>query len=586
MTLRSRQAGLTLIETMAALFIFTMVTLGVTPLLIGSIRGSAESRSFTVGKNVAVQAMERIRGLPYFESTRGVAAPTRRDVLDLYYPNMSTGYSAGKFTTICTDTTQTPAASAALACPPELQDGSSSIPDDYTITFEAQFVRPGTTTAGQQGFDVVTPVNYNWATIATESPPAQLLRMVVTATWPMGGSNKTFRLSSLIGERTLSPDRVRGEATLDFALQGLTSYLGDDGKVTTLTATSGDLNSDITSRSVSASDQDTSAGRLTLATEEFNGVPGTVLQDLFGATRTLHAPVDAWYAPDTTAGTQTVSYQRSSTVSPTDVASFTNTSASGNGAKVADELPRAEGAFSYTGTEPILWLDNQASTGSRAELLLHNTRNVLQVRKSTLGMGGFTKAETTPLTPTASRKVQTTVNAKVGRLDLFPTTFISIEQRGVISIRDFQLDVSCTSTANPASAGVTGTWTAKLKYWRDTTNDGNDNGSYSTELNLSGSLAGGTEQLESVQSANPLVYDSTDNTKDVYLFRTATTKGYLQDWSMNPNVLWTEDATGRETTASIDAAVQLITAPTNPAIEASALNITLGKASCQAVDKR
>ncbi len=591
-----RQDGLTLVETMAALFIFTMVTLGVTPLLIGSIRGSAEARSYTIGKNIAVQAMERIRGLPYFESTKGVASPRRTDVLDLYYPDMGTGYAAGKFTTTCTDDSQTPSGSGALACPPDLQDGTASVPDDYTLRFEAEFVRPGTQTGGQQTFEVVVPTNYNWATLATENPPAQLVRMTITASWIMADRTKSFKLTSLIGERSLSPDRVRGSARVDFAMQALTSYLGDDGKVTTLNATIGDVSSDVTTRAVSAADQDTRAARLTLATEEFNGVPGSVLQDLLGATTTLHAPVDTWYAPDASAATQTITYQRSPDVSPVSVASVTSTSASGNGAKVAGETPRAEGAFSFTGTEPIFWVDNQASTGSRAELLLHSTRNVLQVRKGSLGMGGWTKAETTPLAPPASRKVETSLNAKVGRLDLFPTTYINTEQRAVVSISNFQLDLKCTSTANAATATVTGTWSARIKFWADPSNTGSDNGTYyhsvplssstTGEKTISGSISGGAEGLESIQAANPLVYDSSDNTKDVYLFKTPTTKGYLQDWSMNPTITWSEDASGRETTASIDGALQLITAPTNPAIEASALNITLGKASCQAVDKR
>ncbi len=581
------QLGLTLIETMAAVMIFSIVTLGVTPLLMGSIRASATSRSYTVGKNITVQAMERIRGLPYFNSMKGVVSPRRTDVLDLYYPDMGAGYSAGTFTTTCTQTSSVPTASGPAACPTRLQDTTSSIPDGYTITFEAQFVRPDAMVDGQQTFTVVTPTNYNWATLATENPPAQLVRMIVNASWSFGETTRSFRLTSLLGERSLSPDKLSGRANVDFTVQALTSYLGEDGKVTTLNATAGQSSAQISSRSVSAADLETRAGRLTLADEEFNGVPGVVLQDRYGAVQALHAPADAWYAPDATGGVQTVSYQKSPTVSPVDVASIATTSATVSGAKVGDELPRAEGLFNYTGTEPIFWVDNQASTGSRAELLLHGTRNVLQIRKAALGMGGLTKAETTALTPPSSRKVETSVQARVGRLDLFPTTYISSEQRAVIVVRDFQLDLKCTSTATAGTAAVAGTWTAKIKYWADPSNNGSDNdGNYVAERTISGSLAGGVEQLEAIQTANPLVYDSSDNTKDVYLFKTATQKGYLQDWSMNPNILWSKDSAGRTTAVSVDGALQLITAPTNPLIEASALNVTLGKASCSAVDKR
>ena len=62
------QLGLTLVETMAALLVFALVTLGTFPLLASALRGGNLSRSGTVGKNLAQEALERIRGLPYFVS--------------------------------------------------------------------------------------------------------------------------------------------------------------------------------------------------------------------------------------------------------------------------------------------------------------------------------------------------------------------------------------------------------------------------------------------------------------------------------------------------------------------------------------
>jgi Tfp pilus assembly protein PilV len=582
-----RQDGLTLIETTVSLLIFSLVTLGLTPVLIGSLRGSTKSRSYTVAKNSATQAMERIRGLPYFESTKGVASPTRRDVLDLYFPDLGSGYSAGKFTTTCTTTTQTPSASGAAACPPKLADGTTALPTNVTLVFEAEFVKAGTTSGGQQSFTVVTPpAGYSWATLANETPPAQLLRMTVIASWPMGGSTKTFRLSSLFGERSLSPDKVRGDARLDFAIQSATSYRADDGRVTTLTQIGGSSTSGIETRSVSTADQDTRAARLTLGQEEFNGVPGTVLQDFIGASSLLHAPPDSFYAPNTSQAELTATYQSSPTAPVTPIAYVQGTNAVNNGARVINELPGAEGSFTLNAGEPIYWTDNQADTGSRTELLLHNTRNVLQVRTGTMGLTGSTKTEATALSPTSGRKVQSTVSANLGRLDLFPTTYITVEQRAVVSLRNFDLDLQCTSTANSTTAQVTGTWTAQFKYWRDLTNNSTRDGGYSTEVTLSGSVAGGSEQLETIQTTNPLVYDDNQAIDDVYLFKTATKKGYLSDWSMKPQISWTEDPSGRTTTATVEGALQFISSPLNPAIEASALQVTLGKASCLAVDNR
>jgi prepilin-type N-terminal cleavage/methylation domain-containing protein len=593
MILRLRdQRGLTLIETVVALFVFSIVTVGITPLLISSMRGSATSRSYTIGKNVAVQTMERIRGLPYFESTKGVASPQRRDVLDLYFPNTGAGYAAGKFTTVCSRTTLTPAASAPAACPSDFEDfalanGTSAVPDGYTVTIEAEFVKPGAESGGEQTFDLVTPPGtYNWATLATEAPPAQLVRIAVKAAWPVGASTKTFKLTTLIGERKLSPDQIRAQANVDFGIQAVTSYLADDGRVSTLTSLGGRSVSSIGTRSVSAADQDTRAGRLTLGEEEFNGSPGTVLQDLFGAGTIVHAPPDSFYAPTSSALSQTATYQVNPSSLPVSIAFMGPTSATNVGARVLDELPRAEGTYSYTGVDLAYWVDNQASTGSRTELLLHGTRNMLTVRKDVLGITGSTKTESTAITPVASRKIESTASAKLGRIDLFPTTFISQEQRAVVVIRDFQVSLTCTSTGDPGTASVTGAWSAKFKYWRDTTQDGSDNGGYSPEVTIGGSVAGGTEVLETIQTTNPLVYDDNDDTKDVYLFVAPGKKGYLQDWSMNPQVTWEEDVSGRSTSANLEGAIQIITNATNPSIADSALNITIGKLWCQAVDKR
>jgi prepilin-type N-terminal cleavage/methylation domain-containing protein len=592
------QRGLTLIETVVAIFVFSVVTVGITPLLVSALRGSTTSRSYTVGKNLTVQTMERIRGLPYFESTKGVASPQRRDVLDLYFPNTGTGYASGKFTTVCSREVLTPAASAPAACPNDFEDfddvpGTSAVPEDYTLTIEAEFVKPSAESAGEQSFVPVTPQGtYNWATLATESPPAQLVRMTIRATWPIGTATKAFSLTSLIGERTITPDKIRAQANVDFGVQAVTSYLADDGRVSTLTSIGGRSVSTIGSRAVSAADQDTRAGRLTLAEGEdvATGAPGTVLQDLFGAGTIAHAPPDAFYAPDATALSQTATYQANPSSTPTSIAFLGPTSTTTVGAEVLNELPRAEGTYTFTDTDLAYWVDNQASTGSRTELLLHGTRNMLTVRRDVLGFTGTTKVESTAITPVASRKVQSTATAKLGRIDLFPTTFISQEQRAVVVIRDFQVSLTCTSSADPGTASVTGTWSAKMKYWRDTTQDGNDNGSYTNvgggDGTVSGSIAGGTELLESIQGLNPLVYDSSDDADDVYLFVAPGKRGYLQDWSMNPQIAWTEDPAGRTTSANLEGAIQIITNATNPAIADSALNITIGKLWCQAADKR
>ncbi len=139
---RREERGFTLVETLAALMIFSIVTLGTTPLLLSSMRGATLSGTFTVGKNLASEAMERVRGFPFFESVKNLTNPPRRDVLDLYFPDRVAGPSGSGFTggnayvTLCTSTSKLPAASAGQACPPR-------VPAGFTLRYDAQFVNPG-----------------------------------------------------------------------------------------------------------------------------------------------------------------------------------------------------------------------------------------------------------------------------------------------------------------------------------------------------------------------------------------------------------------------------------------------------------
>jgi prepilin-type N-terminal cleavage/methylation domain-containing protein len=107
--------GMSLVEVLVALLVFTIVTLGVIPLLASSIRGSNTSRAGTVGKNIVVEAMERARGLPFYVSHAADASDV--DLLDFYYPS-SAGASGGVYTVNCPSGTTDP------ACP-------GDIPDDY-----------------------------------------------------------------------------------------------------------------------------------------------------------------------------------------------------------------------------------------------------------------------------------------------------------------------------------------------------------------------------------------------------------------------------------------------------------------------
>jgi len=163
---RGSGAGFSLVETMWALLVFSIITLGTVPLLLGALRGAALSSSYTVGKNAAVEAIERARDLPYHISYS--SQDSKVDVLDLYFPGLTGGYDAATktFTTTCT-----PATTASVPCPKALAGG-------YTVVFEAQFVNPTTTTP--ETYNPVAPATgYEWSSAVADTPPSQLLKLNV-----------------------------------------------------------------------------------------------------------------------------------------------------------------------------------------------------------------------------------------------------------------------------------------------------------------------------------------------------------------------------------------------------------------------
>ena len=104
-------------------------------------------------------------------------------------------------------------------------------PQGLTLKFEAEFVKAGTMAGGQQSFTVVTPPPVTTGRLLRRRP--HLLSSAPDGHRVMaagGRQTRTFRLASLFGERSLSADKVRGEARNDFGIQSATSYLGDGRK--------------------------------------------------------------------------------------------------------------------------------------------------------------------------------------------------------------------------------------------------------------------------------------------------------------------------------------------------------------------
>jgi Tfp pilus assembly protein PilV len=580
-------SGFTLIETVAALSVFMILTVGIIPLLASSLKSVDLTRSLTVGKNLAQEAMERMRGLPYFDSA------VKRDLLDLYFPNLSTGYAAGAatFTTTCTASSSAPAASAALACPPKNPDGTAQIPPGVTLTYVAQFVKAVTGSNPETYTAVTPPVGYDSASPTASVPPASLFKMTVTVSWNQAGKPRQVQLTSIFGDRKLSPDLIRANATVDFSVQALTSFIDATGRLSSVNAYAGHSTSDIELRAFAGADSDATAGQLTLNRAEFAGTPGSLIASQTGAQASNHSP------PDSTPAQKTAAIK---TVTNTDLAPTLDVAGLGASAvnevtpaptvSTLNQLPKAAANFAFTGGNNAenFWAMNQADTSGSAVRRLDASQHIFFVKRisSTFRTTGNTSAEATATTPVASRKVEAIAHAQWGKAVLLPTTFASGD-KGVVVITNFTADVSCKSTGSASTAVATGSWSATLQYWKDTNPaDGVASGSYQT-VALSGSTSGaGVDPLAALKVTNPLVYDSTLPTGDVYLFDDPLSAkiGYLDAWSSTPVV--TAATTPQTATVSMPYAINIVTAKTNPANAESKLAINIGKLSCTTADKR
>ncbi|MDQ3985701.1 MAG: type II secretion system GspH family protein, partial [Actinomycetota bacterium] len=152
------EKGLSLVETLVAITIFALFTIGIVPLLGTAMRGGAATRTESVGRNVASKTLERLRGLQYHVAYSGTSR--RVDLLDHFFPGVAptysppttaTGFDAGSnsFVTTC-DANSTSAACKSLP-------SSAEIPDGFSVEIRLTFKDPAAPAT-----TVPVPASYAW----------------------------------------------------------------------------------------------------------------------------------------------------------------------------------------------------------------------------------------------------------------------------------------------------------------------------------------------------------------------------------------------------------------------------------------
>ena len=573
-------------ETLAALVVFSLVTLGIMPLLTFSIQGAGSSRAATVAKNAAVKAMERARGLPFHVSYP--AERNRVDVLDMFLPRYVPG---GRSVTVCDATTVTDP-----ACP-------KTIPSGVRLTTTASFVQP-TTTNPQTFTVVVPPSSYRWdSTTGADFPSTQLVQLVVRADWSYAGRTRNYELTTLLGNRkfdvvgppqppgaTPSPSaptanlKVRAVARQEYTLQVITGYRGaDEEGGTELRSTAGATSSEVEVGIATLASQSTRAADFRLVEEPTDLRPYAIdLAEMTGAIYVDQTPPDILFS-GSQRRSQTLRHPRLGL----DIGFMGETFAGGY-VRAGVELPNVFGIFegdvnSRTATE--FWVDNQVPGTSG--LRLDSRKPMVEAterdprNEGADDLWGGSQANVTALTA-SNRHAEAVARAEIWSLKILPTTFAPL---GVVQVEDLFARVQCTSTANAGTAVASASWSGILRYWNDPTNNGVAGGSYQS-LTLSGTT--GSDPLVAIKASNPLVYDGATPSADIYLFSdpAAGRAGYLTEWSSLRAVPAGIDAAGRVATASIDTAIRIDTVPTNPAVPDSAINIGMANLSCKSEDYR
>ena len=629
LTLRRRSAsdrGFSLIEVLAALFVFSLVTLGVVPLFATALRGSNVSRTFTVGKNLAVQAMERIRGLP-FHRTDPVDADL--DLLDLYLP--AAPPSGQPFTTACIDgaldTALSSPGAVTSACP-------SDVPAEYDLIFTAEFVdNDGTPETDYSDYlddadNVVEPVS-------------TLVRVIVRSQWKIEGDRtEGYELESLVGDVRFGRLKLNGVGQVSYGVRVLTS-LNTASQRTELVADGGGASATLQLRSDPGAEFSSSVAQLDL--DDVSDADNTVsLDTVDGATLVMNAP------PDDTSGTVIDSTTDDDliTLNGDLVAGIGQTQIESDGTSLSaavgtDEEPIARGAFSLDASDgdPVDLFVTQPGAERGAELKLA-AGPLVAVNNGAGTMTGNVNAIT------QATRVDSLAHLEIPGIDILPVEFSPGIVFPLIRVTNFTADASCAAT--PASLGTNvgaASWSGELQIWTD---DGNGSPGYVPLALGAGVDSDGTTvttgSLSDVEDTR--VYADPDDTNeiedidgeehdpdDLYLFPTTDTfrwdhdndgghldgngngipdgtedldndglpdgtdaisetfeyPGYLRAWTAGQELeARAENSEGRTASADISEAlnIQTVQLPTTGAFLPSSLTVSIGSLGCESEDFR
>lgn len=529
------EKGFGLIEIMISMLIFGIVIVSTAPLLVGGLRAGRISQLNLQGKALGQERIEIMRNLPYHVARQN---GQYLDVLDIYFR----------------DTAPTGALAASDTC-------AARTYNSVTRTYSCRITNLGADYPGffqtiQTQFldfqrNVLTPAaGYTSQTSGADSPVSALLGVVVTTSWPQGGTTKSFAIRSQIANGQAEGSLL--SADLQVTAINIASNL-TDGDVLQLEAGLVSSSGSLTTGSTA---------RLTTAAARASKASGT---EVTGAGFSVSAPPnDAGTSPSEPSGRQ---------LDGTCVlACFGQTSIAGDqSVTVASGLPKASSAatpvqsllrrtgsstfrgFTYNNTvaagiDPALGV-----TGPMVSAGLGSTTNVA------IGSGFLDATGTGPTAVRASGSVGLPV------LQLFPTSFAT---EGVVQIALDSASLACSSGGG--SASISATWSGQVRYWTD------DLPGSTPAVPLSGYV---TVPVGPGAAALPAPAGVSVNGG-----RSLST--WVSAWTAMTSAASSDETSGRRSKGTIPAVLSVTTSATRAGDPTSAINLAVGSLRCLAEDNR
>lgn len=618
---RRNESGLTLIETLIAVTILSIMTVGLVPLIGAAMSGGARTRTESVARNVTSKALERLRGLQYHVAYSSTPKPV--DLLDQFFPgrtpayvaSVGTGFDAAtnSYVTTCD---QLSTSSACKALP-----STSEIPKGYLVEVRATFRTPA-----DPAVTAPVPAGYAWnASGGQDAPPSELLEVKVTTAWSVGTKARTFALSSYLGARAKSTPsggsggatpppsgggggaapppttvKLRAEARIDYGYELTTTYQDNStpAKVSEYTGTLGNAVAyGEQLDSGSKADLSIKAGQLRIVRAPNPAVAGDTGLDVNvdGAMLEAHAPPDAGVDTSVSA---VEGYAMNAEVPITGGAGYlapstagTMSSARGASPTVSGGLPFARGYYDLNGATAVspsnlathTWLMPQIAVGTAGSETTLNplnhfgssfSRKTVTVSDTSGGVDprGEVWIDSSPVTPAAGRYVLANASIPAHGMVLVVPSAYTATGNAILQIRSFTANVACTSRADASlTSSASGSWSAELWYYEDT--DTRDNRTaYSIQKTtlptqtLSGYPVpvGNTNPLQTIKAQNggngPLIFDTTGTAYDVWLFAGNGRRGLLTGWSQG-SVQTSISSDDRVASAELNGAIRLESSP-------------------------